>query len=222
MNDGRIRELWGRKIDVVKEGLDQAQVAKFIDELIAQRGILLEQINTLLSYIRLSKGMVIKDDELTVSSEQQAENKIGRIVTETGQGIQPEVKTTELEQATPLLPLEAVKASEVGGEKPALYQGEVELAILPPVNPVGLLQFQRTLRDSFQLNIMSTDGSPSKGSLITVLLGEPQPLLQGLKQIPEVKEAAEEPDTSTQIRGGLPSLFKSNQKKRIWITLGKG
>jgi len=219
MSHGKVRELRGRKFDVVQQGLDEGQVAEFIDELIQQRDTLLEQINSLLSYIRFSKSMVGKQDEPIGSSGQQVENRATGTVTEMDQDIQPAVETIEIEQATPVLP-EATKAAEAGKkEEPALYQGELELAILPPVDEAGLLQFGRRLRNSFQLKILSTDGSPSKGSLIAVLLSEPQPLLQGLKQIPEVKEAVEELDTSAQVKGTLPSLFKNKQGERIWVTL---
>jgi len=217
MSQDKVRELWGKKFKVVKEGLDEKQVVDFINELIQQRGTLLEQINSLLSYIRLSKNMVGKQDGPTGSSGQQAEGKADSILTEVRQDTKPELKTTEPEQVTLPVP-EATKAG-AGKKEPTLYQGEVELAILPPSDATGLIQFQRTLRDSFQLKIVRTDGSPSKGSLITVLLNEPQPLLQGLKQVPKVKEAVEEIDTSAQAKETLPSLFKNNQGRRIWVTL---
>lgn len=219
MSHGKVKELGGRKFDIVQQGLDEGQVAEFIDELMRQRDTLLEQINSLLSYIRLSKSMVEKENEPIGSFGQQAENWPTGTVTEVDQNIQPAVETTELEQATiPVLP-EATKAVEANKEEPALYQGELELAILPPVNEAGLLQFERSLRNSFQLKILSTDGSPSKGSLITVLLSEPQPLLQGLKQIPGVKEAVEELDASAQVKETLSSLLKNKQGKGIWVTL---
>jgi hypothetical protein len=141
--------------------------------------------------------------------------------TEAGQDTQPKVETTKPEQVTqPVLP-EATKATQAGKEAPTLYQGELELAILPPISAAELLQFERKLRNSLQLKILSTDGSPSKGSLITVMLNEQQPLLQRLKQMPEVKEAVEELDIATQANGIL-SPFENNGGKRICVTLGKG
>jgi len=232
ISNGKVRELRGRKFDVVEQGLDEEQVAEFIDELIQQRDTLLEQINSLLSYIRLSKSMPRKEDKPVSSSGQQTENRAPGTVTEVGrdtqpevktspvgQGIQPEVEATEPEQVMqPLLP-DTSKLVEAHKEEPAFYQGELELVILPPVSEAGLLQFERRLRNSFQLKILSTDGSSSKGSLITVQLSEPQPFLQGLKQIPEVKEAAEELDAPAPVKETLSSLFKNKQGKRIWVTL---
>ncbi len=272
MSDREIRVLGGKKFDVVEQGLDEGQVAEFFSELVRQRDTLLEQINSLLSYIRVSKDMVGKGDEPAGSSGQQAEDGLAEIAIEAEQGIQPAMETAELEQmaqtalseastameavkedpalyqgeqaedrpagiaieaeqgihpametteieqmAQTALP-EASTAMEAVKEDPALYQGELELAVLPPVNAVGLLQFERKLRNSFQLKILSTDGSPSKGGLITVLVSEPQPLLQNLKQIPEVNEVGEELDISAQEKG-IPPLFKNKQGKRIWVTL---
>ena len=98
----------------------------------------------------------------------------------------------------------------------------MELQILPPVDTTELFHFERRLRNSFQLKILGTDGSPSKGSLIIALLTEPQPLVQGLKQMPEVEEAVEELDTSSKVKEGLLWRFRSTQGKRILVTLGKG
>lgn len=222
MSDSKIRELWGRKFDVVEEGLDESQVTEFVDTLIQERDTLLEQRDSLLSYIRLSKKIVGMQDELPSSSGQQAENTAAGIVTEVGQDTQPKVETTELKQAMQPVLAEASKIAEAGKEGYALYQGEVELQILPPVDTTELFQFERRLRNSFQLKILGTDGSPSKGSLIIALLTEPQPLLQSLKQMPEVEEAVEELDTSSKVKEGLLWRFRSTQGKRILVTLGKG
>lgn len=217
MSDSKIRKLWGRKFDVVEEGLDESQVTEFVDTLIQERDTLLEQRDSLLSYIRLSKKIVGMQDELPSSSGQQA-----GIVTEVGQDTQPKVETTELKQAMQPVLAEATKIAEASKEGYALYQGEVELQILPPVDTTELFQFERRLRNSFELKILGTDGSPSKGSLIIALLTEPQPLVQGLKQMPEVEEAVEELDTSSKVKEGLLWRFRSTQGKRILVTLGKG
>lgn len=275
MSNNEVRELCGRKFSVVEEGLDEGEIAEFLGELIQQRDTLLEQINSLLSYIRLHKLMSGKKDKLTDNSEPQAGNLATKTVTEAKKDAQPVMETAEPEQATQPVPPEASKAINIGEEEesplyqkehavnwpvgtatgtdqnihpaaetaepeqvtqpvppeankainageeeePPLYQGELELAILPPVDATGLLQFERKLRDSFQLQILRTAGSPSKGSLITVLLSKPQPLLKGLKQIPEVKDATEELDTSAQAEGTPSSLFNSKQGKKIWVTL---
>ena len=114
MSGNGVRELWGRKFDVVEEGLDESQVTEFVDVLIQQRDTLLEQINSLLSYIRFSKSTVREEDEPIGSSGQQVENRAAGIITEADQDIQPAVGTTELEQATqPVLPIADKHTSEI-------------------------------------------------------------------------------------------------------------
>ena len=215
------RELWGRKFNIAQQGLDENQVIEFIDMLIQQRDTLLEQVNSLLSYIRLSKSMVGREEKLTSSSKQLDENETVKIVAEVVQDIQAEMKTTEPEPVTQPVSPEATKAAETGKEDNTFYQGEVELAIQPSINAVELFKFQRMLLDSFQLKILGTNGSPSKGAIVIVLLNEPQPLLQALNQMTQVKEAVEDLSASAEIKGTTP-LFKNNQGKRIQITLNKG
>ena len=230
MTNNRERKLWGRKFNVVPQGLDERQIIEFVDVLMKQRDTLLEQIDSLLSYIRLSKSPGEKEDEPTGGSGQPTEKGDASILTKVEQEIQSAMETKEPEpdiqpvvgaaEAEPKSP-EVTEAAEADKEGPTLYQGELELAILPPITAVGLLQFERSLRDTFQMKILSTDGSPSKGSLISVLLNGQQPLLQGLNQLPGVKEAVEELDIHTQA-GEIPSLFKNKQGKRLWVTLAKG
>ena len=104
MKDSRIKELWGTKFDLVEEGLDEDQVTEFVDELIKERDTLLEQRDSLLSYVRLSKkivgmtGDVAYKVEPEVAQDIQQESGASGIVAEVEQGIQPEIKTTELVQ----------------------------------------------------------------------------------------------------------------------------
>ncbi len=232
MKDSRIKELWGKKFNVVEEGLDEDEVTEFVDELIKERDTLLEQRDSLLSYVRLSKKIVGMENEQKMDSGQktgdvaykvesevaqdiQQESRASRIVAEVEQGIQSEIKTTELAQS--VLP-SVVEAAEVG-EEAALYQGEIGLEIQPPIDAFELIEFERRLQDSFQLKILSTDGSPSRGCLIVVTLAEPQPLVQGLNQMPDVEKAEEQPGDSSHIKGSLFENFKGEKRKRILVTL---
>jgi len=221
MSQDKVRERWGEKFNVVEEGLDENQVVNFVDELIQQRDTLEEQRNSLLTYIRLSRSLVAKKEESTEISNRQADNVMTDGVNRLDQGFQAVIENKEPNQVTPLLSPEATEA-ETDREKPVLYHSEVELAILPPVDVLALLQFERGLKNAFELKIVSMDGSPSKGSLITVLLGRPQSLLQGLKQMPEVEEAVDEMDTPSNVTTILPWRFISKQGARIWVTLRQG
>lgn len=237
MKDNRIKELWGTKFNLVEEGLDEDQVTEFVDELIKERDTLLEQRDSLLSYVRLSKKIVGMESEQRKGSRQetgdvshkvesevaqdiQQESRASEIVAEVKQGIQPEIKTTELAQEAQSVLPSVVETAEVG-EKPVLYQGEIGLEIQPPIDALELIEFERRLKDSFQLKILSIDGSPSKGCLIIVLLAEPQSLIQGLNQMDGVEKAEEQPAGSSRIKGNLFGNVKGKEGKRILLILDR-
>jgi len=222
MISSRVKKLWGREFDLVEEGLAESQVVDFVEELIWQRDACLEEKKSLLSCLKLIKEVIRQVERLPGSSGRQAKNVAARAATKMEQDTQSEVGAIELEQAAPPASSETARVDETIGEKEmALYQGELELAIPPPIDAAELLQFERKLRNSFPLRILGTEGSPSKGSLIIVFLGEPQPLVHSLKQIPEVKDAAEELDIPSKVKGMLMPRFKNGHRKRIWLTIGK-
>ena len=220
MNESMKRELWGRNFNISQQGLDEEQVVEFVDALTQQRDSLLEQVNSLLSYIRLSKKLIGKEGKLKDHDSHMDEEETARIVKEIVQDIQTEPETKKPEPAKQTILDEVTKVAETSEKDVTLYQGEVELAIMPPINAVELFKFQRTILSSFRSKILSTDGSPSKGALITILLNEPQPLLKALKQIPEVIEATEEPCNPTDING-ITSFIRNKPDKTIKITLNK-
>ena len=228
MGNRKVSKLWRRRFDVVNEGLDESQVVEFVDGLILERDTLQEQVNSLLAYIGLSKRLVEGEGDIEGSSGEgvevevtDAENSLTNIAAEVWQDIQPEVESTESGQVMEsLLPKVAGAAAEGTGDS-SLYQGELELAILPPLDATGLLQFEKRLQNSFQMRIIRTSGSPSEGSLITIWLNEPQSVLQGLRQMPGVKKAVEKLDAST-IAGGTSALLNNKHGERIWVILSKG
>ena len=216
MSQNKVKNLWGRKFHIVKEGLDENQIADFVDEIMEQRDTLLAERKSLLAYIRPYKSAVDKQEG---SPGQQTENTATGIMTEVVPDTQPQMEATELDQTMPPA-LPEVAEAETGQEEFTHYQGEVELAILPPVDAMKLLQFERNLVNSFDLKLVSIDGAQSKGVLITVLLNEPQPLLRALRQMPEVEEAKDgQTPIPSQISEVPPWRFRSNQGERIWVTL---
>lgn len=220
--NNKVRELWGLKFDMVKEGLAESQVVDFVDEIIRQQGALLKERDSLLACLRLINGVIKHSEKLSSDSKQQAKSKNARAVTEVEQDTQSEVTATGSEPVAPPVPSEATAVAETTGEKElALYQGELELAIPPPVDATELLQFERRLRNSLPLRILGTDGEPSKGCLIIIFLSEPQPLIHSLKQIPEVKDIVEELNIPSEVKGTLIPHFKNKHRKRIWVTIGK-
>ena len=74
----------------------------------------------------------------------------------------------------------------------ALYDGNVELVIPPPIAPDRLLKLGRQLRHTPQIRVLSLKGSLVQGIRIRLLLRTPVPLLNILKAIPEVEKVSGE------------------------------
>ncbi len=73
-------------------------------------------------------------------------------------------------------------------EDSALFEGQVEIAILPPVVMGRFIQLRRNLLNALPLRIIRTAGHWSRGALITAVIERPAPLLGVLMQTPGVEK----------------------------------
>ena len=69
------RQLWGRDFDIVKEGLDESQVAMFITELIGERDELLQRQDHLASLTKLAERTVAEADKLAADIGKEIEEE---------------------------------------------------------------------------------------------------------------------------------------------------
>ena len=69
------RQLWGRDFDIVKEGLDESQVAMFITELIGERDVLLQRQDHLSSLTKLAERTIAEADRLAEDIRREAEEE---------------------------------------------------------------------------------------------------------------------------------------------------
>jgi vacuolar-type H+-ATPase subunit E/Vma4 len=69
------RQLWGRDFDIVKEGLDESQVAMFITELIGERDELLQRQDHLASLTKLAERTVAEADKLAADIRKEIEEE---------------------------------------------------------------------------------------------------------------------------------------------------
>jgi hypothetical protein len=69
------RQLWGRDFDIVKEGLDESQVAMFITELIGERDELLQRQDHLASLTKLAERTIAEADKLAADIKKEVEEK---------------------------------------------------------------------------------------------------------------------------------------------------
>jgi len=87
----------------------------------------------------------------------------------------------------------------------ALYDGNVELVIPPPIAPDRLLKLGRQLRHTPQIRVLSLKGSLVQGIRIKLFLRARIPLLNILKAIPEVEK----------ISGGLKKANETHHIRQI-------
>jgi hypothetical protein len=69
------RQLWGRDFDIVKEGLDESQVAMFITELIGERDELLQRQDHMASLTKLAERTVAEADKLAADIKKEVEEE---------------------------------------------------------------------------------------------------------------------------------------------------
>ncbi|MCJ7521614.1 MAG: hypothetical protein MUP21_05310 [Dehalococcoidia bacterium] len=107
---------------------------------------------------------------------------------------------------------EAGKASErlavqveEGDEKesPALYQGAVELEIMPPISLAGILQLHRHLASTPEVKTLYVKGTANKGIIIRLFLRSPAPLLEVLEALPEVGRVSDKGKVTDRIKSAL-------------------
>ena len=91
------------------------------------------------------------------------------------------------------------------------YEGTVELDILAPIVPSQLVEIQRYLRDWPGVGI--TELKPGdKGYSITLALDKPIPLIEVLRQLPEVEDARNSDNVSS--KGGVKRIAITARKKK--------
>jgi len=111
------------------------------------------------------------------TSQEHAVATMGAVVTQTQE--ETAVASSSLESATLPLPL----------EDSTLFHGEVEIAVVPPVDTLQLTRLTRKLDDVSHLRILKTDGYWDEGYIITVFIDGPLPVIGFLKGIAEVAKA---------------------------------
>ena len=100
-SDGKIRELWGRKFKIVKNGLDEAEVFSFIGGLIEQNNALASKLEHLDSLTKLAERTVIEASKQGQGIKKEAEEKANAstasIIAEAEEKARKEAQKTLLE-----------------------------------------------------------------------------------------------------------------------------
>ncbi len=107
----------------------------------------------------------------------------------------------------------------------AIYQGQVELAIVPPIDYIQLERLRMSLQRLKNISVLSTEGSNNGKTAISVLLHRPCTLITDLMKIEEVEEALGEENTDSHplaevFKKTLPTRpSKRNHHRRILLVL---
>jgi len=75
-----------------------------------------------------------------------------------------------------------------------LYKGEVKLLIMPPVDSKNLKELEDGLRNTKGLKLLLIGGTADGGIQIVVSALKPIPILNALKETPQVKDAVGKDD----------------------------
>jgi len=218
-NKKAIAQLWGREIDIVKQGLSQSQVYDCIAELINQNKALTDKIkrlNSICDRLLPHLGNLIAVIGATGEEMEQArlgaveENELKTLslsipISEVGNnGAKESLEVQEdLESEFATMGVNKSQTAEEGStdsadklatpyftlNDSAPIEGEVWIIVSPPVDMAQLIRFRRDLQDVSHLKILRTSGSWNGGSVITILLDRPLPLISLLKEMPEVENA---------------------------------
>lgn len=114
--------------------------------------------------------------------------------------------------------------AEVGNQT-AIYQGQVELAIVPPIDFIQLEKLRISLQSLKNMRILSTEGYTDGRTAISILLNRPSPLITDLISIEEVEEALGEETIDSHplgesLKKTLPPVpSKRNNRRRILLVL---
>ena len=99
-------------------------------------------------------------------------------------------KAEEAGQAKEVQEQAKKEAKEVGGAE--LYEGEVKLTIVSPVDLDQMRKLQEYLRQVQDLHLVLVSGSVDEGTAIVVSAAKPIPLIDILKEMPPVEQVVKE------------------------------
>ncbi len=106
-------------------------------------------------------------------------------------------------------------------DKDAMYAEDIEIAIAVPVDPVAVSKLYNSLQTTPEIKILYTRGSWDRGTVITVTLEKPLPLLDIISNIPGMEVTPIETPEKDTIKGAPSALLGGDKKetKRIDLKL---
>jgi len=235
-NKPKTKRLWGMEFNIVENGLDEEQVVKFVNELMRQfeasapssvRSILKNAIADAEKIVSSIKSRATAEaQEAAAQILAEAGEKVGTIVKETqAPGITAEFQEAPSALATAEQLLsgvleekaerEVVDYSQLRIDSQTPFTGEVELAIDIPVDLKMVSTLYSCLQAIPELRIVHTRGSTNRGTIITVVLNKPLPLISLISsKLPGVELIPETPEKEGG-KSGSPGQGKKGITRRI-------
>lgn len=194
-NDKDIIERWGRIFKRANSGLDEEQVAAFVNELIRERDLLIKQQEHMFSLIRLAEKAVGTDEMARQSLRGgivQAGEQARPIV---GEEKKPEAVATPIKGTeTTTTPRAQNKLQELigtidqpNGDEP---EPDWEVQILPPIDlmqALGIMSALDKLPEIEKTELIPDVNKPT----IAVFVNKPLHLIDRLRTLPQVAEIKE-------------------------------
>lgn len=123
----------------------------------------------------------------------------------------------EVETVARERPGEKVKPGLVPPEPGAIYEGEVELTLIPPVEMATMSKIYDRLQAIPEVKILRTVGSRDRGPTITVILEKQLPLADILVKIPGVEATSELSEKGMDMSGA-----RGTRRSRIALRTQRG
>ncbi len=224
----RTKQLWGVDFNVVENGLDEQQVVGFVNEMMRQF-----EASTPSSVRSILKNAVSDAEKIAASiktrAEVEAQEEAARILAQANEKARASVKEAQVSAVgnsnSPAATAEEL-FNRVVGEKTereaidyglkmdgqTMFVGEVELAIDVPVDLKMVSALYGHLQTLPELRILNTRGSATRGTVVTVVLNKPLPLIGLISaRMPNIEMV---PDTEKE-KSGLLSPGKKPLARRI-------
>ena len=126
-----------------------------------------------------------------------------------------EIEKLKPDECSEVLSEQTGTASE--GNSLALFEGIVEIELIPPVSLGPVLRIHRLLTDTPSVDVINVGGSLDKGIIIRASVGNPVPLIDVIGQVSEVDKVVEESDNAEHT---APVRSKEGERNSRRIVVG--
>ncbi|MBI4185985.1 MAG: hypothetical protein HY530_00565 [Chloroflexi bacterium] len=206
--------LWGKEFAIIKNGLDEGQVASFVNGLIKEyQGLPVEGIapDTQIKATPKAEAAVTSEPDSQDAAGARGEAAVA--IEEKAYGQPAAAMAAEVAEQ----PADAAKAEESDlyqQDDSTLYTGEVELDVAVPVDLKMISGLYNSLQTIPELRILYTSGSATRGTIITVVLEKPILLARVLSaKLPGVRIIPEALAKDSGGAGKTTSLLRKKERK---------